>query len=379
MQDPSGNQKRQPVTTRSGAPQPGSSADRIALRGRKTAAAGLSVLSNTLLVGLKFGVGFWTGSVGVLAEAVHSLADLMAAGIAFISVRVSDAPPDADHPYGHGKVEGISGLAEAALIAVGAIFIVVESLQKLISSHRGATIDVGPGLIVMALSAVVNTVLSAHLIRTARATDSLALEADARHLRSDVFSSLGVFVGLLLVRLTGRGLFDPLTGLVVSLLIVRTAWKLMQEALHPLMDARLPNEEEAAIRGVLDEDPRVLGYHKLRTRKSGSQRHADVHVQVNDHCTLVEAHDLTEELEDRIREALPAIYINIHTEPYEAEMRHQREAHGVSTEEGASRVTKHSAQGAGEVRHEQEAYAVAGPRTQEHGGPGDPEPRAGAQ
>lgn len=297
---------------------------------RKAAAARLSVGANALLVALKLVVGLLTGSVGVLSEALHSATDLMAACVAFLSVRASDTPPDEDHPYGHGKIESISGLVEALFILVAAAFIVMEAVARLQHPATQAP-DVGAGLLVMAFSALVTFVLSWHLLRVARATDSLALEADARHLRTDVATSVGVFTGLLLVRLTGWPLFDPLAALTVSVLISITAIKLGRDALQPLLDVRLPADEEVAIHDILDAHPQVLGYHKLRTRKSGSQRHADVHVQMDDNSTLVEAHNLTEALEDQIRDALPAIHINIHIEPYDAERQHQQQVHGVAS------------------------------------------------
>ncbi|HZT43891.1 MAG TPA: cation diffusion facilitator family transporter [Chthonomonadaceae bacterium] len=298
-------------------------------RRRKTGAAGLSLVSNTLLVLLKLGVGLGTGSIGVLSEALHSATDLLASAVAFFSVRASDVPPDVEHPYGHGKIESLSGLAEAGFIALAAAYIIYEAIERL-RGHGGAAVaNTLPGLGVMAFSALVNTALSWHLRRTAKQTGSPALEADGRHLQTDVITSLGVLVGLALVRLTGYGWFDAVTALLVAVFILPTAYMLAREAFHPLLDARLPAEEESLIREVLESDPRVLGYHKLRTRKAGSQRHADVHVQVDDNYTLVEAHDLIEELEDRIREALPNIHVYIHVEPYHAEMRHQHEAHGV--------------------------------------------------
>ncbi len=294
---------------------------------QKTRAARLSVGCNALLVLLKLGIGLWIGSVGVLSEAMHSATDLMAASIAFLSVRASDIPPDDDHPYGHGKIESISGLAEALLIVVAAILIIYEAASKLRNPEPGLP-PLGAGLAVMVFSATVNVFLSRHLLRVARQTDSLALEADAKHLRTDVVTSVGVAVGLLLAHLTGRAWFDPLTALFVSLLILYTGYKLGHEAMHPLLDARLPVEEEAVIQEVLETHPKVLSYHKLRTRKSGSQRHIDVHVLMDDNSTLLEAHDISEELEDHIRAALADTHINIHIEPYHAEMRHQQEAHG---------------------------------------------------
>ena len=296
---------------------------------RKTSAARLSVGCNALLVLLKLAVGIASGSVGVLSEALHSATDLLAASIAYLSVRASDTPPDEDHPYGHGKIESVSGLAEALLIIAAGFLIIYEALNKLRAPVQEPP-AVGAGLAVMAFAAVVTGFLSQYLRRVAQETDSLALEADARHLRTDVVTSVGVAVGLALVRLTGRAWFDPALALCVSLLILHTGYKLGHDALHPLLDARLPVEEEAAIQEVLETHPGVLSYHKLRTRKAGSQRHADVHVQIDDNCSLVEAHALTEQLEDGIRAALSGININIHIEPYLAELRHQQEVHGVS-------------------------------------------------
>lgn len=326
---------RQAVTL-SKSSQPGDKTDRAAQRAasqeasrRKRAAALLSIVSNTLLVLLKLAVGYLSNSVSILSEAIHSATDLMAASIAFFSVRASDTPPDYDHPYGHGKIESLSGLAEALLILAAAVYIVFESVTKLRHPASLAPETLNYGLLVMGLSVAVNVALSRRLFQVAKETDSLALAADAEHLRTDVLTSAGVLVGLLLARLTGIAWLDPVTALPVAVLIVHASYRLSRDAVAPLLDARLPPEEEAAIQEVLETDARVLGYHKLRTRKAGSQRHADVHVQMDDNCTLIQAHDLAEELEDRIREALPAMQINIHIEPYHAELRHQQEAHGV--------------------------------------------------
>jgi cation diffusion facilitator family transporter len=159
----------------------------------------------------------------------------------------------------------------------------------------------------------------------ARRTDSLALLADAHHLSVDVWTSLGVVAGLAAVRLTGQAFFDPVVALVIALFIIRTAWGLTRDALAPLIDSVLPEAEVRAVENVMKADARVLGFHKLRTRKSGSQRHVDVHIQVDDELTLREAHALTEELEDRVRDVLPNAHVMIHTEPYEEERRHHQE------------------------------------------------------
>lgn len=289
-------------------------------------AARLSIVSNTLLALGKLAVGLATGSLSVLSEAAHSGSDLIASWIAYFSVRVSDRPADVRHPYGHGKAESLSGLAEAALIFGAAGYIIYEASSRLRTGEGPHRVDLG--IAVMTVSIVLNTVVATRLFRVARQTDSLALEADAEHLRTDVFTSLGVLAGLILVHATGNPLLDPIAALVVAGMILRAAWRISRNALDLLMDARLPEEDVDVVRKILQDQPEVLGYHKLRTRKSGSSRYVDAHVFMDDHLTLLESHGLTEKLEDRIREELPNAEVTLHTEPFEYEQHHQMEEHG---------------------------------------------------
>jgi cation diffusion facilitator family transporter len=300
---------------------------------RKRHAAGLSIVSNTVLVIAKLAVGIVGGSIAAISEAVHSATDLAASVIAYASVRMSDQPADAEHPYGHGKVESLSCLAEALLIFLAAFYIIYHSGKELLSG-TGPT-ELGPAILVMGLSVVVNFFMSRYLRRVARETDSQALLADAEHLHVDVLTAGGVFVGLALSQATGFAWLDPAAALCVALLILHAAVQLTLPALHTLLDARLPDAEEQVIRAALDGDPRVLGYHKLRTRKSGSQRHVDVHVQMADDCTFVAAHELSEELEDKIRECFGTqyVHVHIHMEPYLHEMQHQIDVHGTKVHE----------------------------------------------
>jgi cation diffusion facilitator family transporter len=294
--------------------------------GEKVAAARLSIYSNALLTVAKLMVGVFTGSVSVLSEAAHSASDLVASSIAFFSVRIADLPADEEHPYGHGKAESLSSMAEALLIFGAAAYIIFEAVHRLVSRESPHRVDLG--LAVMGVSVVANTLVARYLFHVARKTDSLALEADAEHLRTDVYTSVGVIVGLALVRLTGLSWIDPAMAICVALIIIHAAWRLTRGSLDPLMDTQLPQEDTDAVRAVLDHEPKVLGYHKLRTRKSGSARYVDAHVMMDDNMSLLEAHDLTETLEDRIREQLPNTEITLHTEPYDAERRHQYEHHG---------------------------------------------------
>jgi cation diffusion facilitator family transporter len=292
---------------------------------RKREAARWSLAASGTLLALKVVVGAVTGSAGILAEAVNSAADLVGSSLALLSVRASDEPPDQSHAYGHGKIENLSGAATAALILVGGVFAIGEAVRHLLHPERLP--DLGWGMAVMAGSAVVNGVVSRRLLRVGRKTDSPALTADGHHLQTDVITSLGVLLGLTLVHMTGKIWWDAVAALAVSFLILRVGFGLAGEAVLTLSDAALPPVEEQALRAVLTAHPEVRGFHKLRTRKSGAHRHADVHVQIADTHTFVEAHRLTEELEDQLRLALPNLHPIIHIEPYEDEALHQRQQH----------------------------------------------------
>ncbi len=292
----------------------------------KIRAARLSIISNGLLTALKLAVGLFSGSVSVVSEAAHSATDLVASIIAYFSVRVADQPADKEHPYGHGKIESVSGLAEALLIVAAAGWIIYEAVTKLLSRQHKPSVDLG--MVVMLLSVIVNTLVARYLGRVARETDSLALEADAKHLSTDVYTSVGVLLGLAVVRITGWSAADPIMALAVALLIIHAGWSLARSAWAPLVDTQLPEEEIQIVRDILEADANVLGYHKLRTRKSGSHRHVDAHIQLEDEMSLLEAHDVTEKLEDDIRAELPNTEITLHTEPFRAELRHQYEKHG---------------------------------------------------
>ncbi len=296
------------------------------MQGDRMAAARLSLVSNLFLTGIKIGVGLLTGSVSILAEAAHSLSDLLASALTLVSVRAAERPPDDSHPYGHGKAESLSALAESLLLFLAAGYIVYEAVGKLKVKAGPQRLDWG--LAVMATAALVNVFVVRFMFRVARQTGSQALHADAENHRADIYAASGVFVGLLLVRLTGLGIFDPILAIFVSFLILRTAWILAREALAPLMDSQLSPEDVDIVRHALDSDSSVLGYHKLRTRQSGSARFVDAHVLMDDDLTLWEAHELTEGVEERVRALLPNTEVTFHTEPFHAEQRHQQEEHG---------------------------------------------------
>lgn len=281
----------------------------------KTGAAGLSIASNSLLIGLKLAAGAVTGSIAILTEAIHSLIDLVASVVAFVSVRKAGEPADADHPYGHDKVESLAAAIEGMLILVGAAIIVYEATHRLV---EGAEIDaLWVGIAVMAFSVVANLVVSAVLMRQAREHDSPALEGDAAHLRTDALTSAGVLAGLALVEVTGVVAFDSITALVVAAAIVAAGLRILRRSSGVLVDEVLPDEEmdriEVAIAAA--RTPEVAGYHKLRARRGGSRRYIDMHVQYRSGTSLERAHELAHEMRDSIEARIPRAEVLIHVEP----------------------------------------------------------------
>jgi cation diffusion facilitator family transporter len=280
----------------------------------KVRAAKISVASNSFLILLILFAGVLTGSISLIAEAIHSLMDLAAAVIALISVRISDRPSDEQHPFGHGKAENISGVAEAVLIFVAAGIIVYEAVRRLIVGRTLELVEIG--IAIMAVSIVINIFVSRYLLRVSRATDSLALEADARHLTTDVMTMVGVLIGLILVRFTGLNILDPIVAILVSILIAKTAYDITKRSFGGLIDTKLPQTEEDEIRScIMEHDYQLVAFHDLRTRKAGSHRYIELHLVMPKNASVEEAHRMCDHLEQDIRKRLPRTNITIHVEP----------------------------------------------------------------
>jgi len=288
---------------------------------RKLNVALLSVISNTTLVIMKLAVGLMIGSVSIMSEAIHSGVDLLAAIIATFSVKTSGIPADTRHPFGHGKVENISGTIEALLIFLAAIWIISEAINKLL--HPVPMEYVSWGIVVMIISTAVNIIVSKMLFKVAKDTDSIALEANAWHLRTDVYTSLGVMVSLALIWL-GHQItpdpnihwLDPVAAIGVAILILGAAYKLTVQSVRDLMDVKLPAEEEAWIRNLITtHQPVIHGFHQLRTRKAGNVRFVDFHIKVDPYMSVEESHQITDELSRSIENHFPKTSVTIHTEP----------------------------------------------------------------
>jgi cation diffusion facilitator family transporter len=273
----------------------------------------VSIVSNSLLIVFKIAAGLFMGSVAVISEAIHSGIDLVAAVVAYLAVNKADEPADSDHPFGHGKFENISGFFEALFILSAAGLIIYEAAKKFFHSFEVENLDWGIG--VMAVSAVVNIFVSRILFASAKKHGSIAIEADAMHLWTDVFTSVGVLLGLLLIRLTDWHILDPIIAILVAGLIIKASFDLTIRSIADLADKKLPDSEIDSIVSVIGRFPEIIGYHKLRTRRSGSRREIDVHIKIDKDSTISTAHDLCFRIETAIKTELPGAYVTIHMEP----------------------------------------------------------------
>lgn len=289
--------------------------------GKKALVAFVSVVSNTLLVVGKLIVGLLIGSVSIISEAIHSGVDLVAAIMAFASVRASAKPADKGHAFGHGKIENVSGAIEALLIFVAAGWILYEAVRKLIVPCELK--EVGIGVLVMLVSAIANQVVSHFLFKVGNETDSIALKADAWHLRTDVYTSLGVMTGLGAIWTAKQlslgwdlGWVDPVAAIFVAILILKVAWQLTSESVKDLLDSRLPENEEEWIRRVVRGfAPRVHGMHGLRTRKAGGIRFVEFHLIVEQSMSVAESHEITEMIDTAITMRYEGAHVTAHVEP----------------------------------------------------------------
>lgn len=275
-----------------------------------------STCYNAFLLVAKLASGLVTGSVGVLSEAVNSATDLVASLVALVAVRRSGSPPDENHNYGHGRFENLAGVFEGIVLMGVSVWIAYQAVDGILN---GVEIDfLGLGVGIMAFSAVANFFVSRWLLGKARENDSRAIEAEGYNLRTDVWAEGGVGIGLILAWATGWTMLDPLIALCMGLLILWTALRLISGSTRVLLDESLPEEElavvERTIADCIRSEGAIRGYHKLRARKSGPQRHIDFHLQLRAETTLGEAHKISDDLEERIRRNLPNSDVLIHLE-----------------------------------------------------------------
>jgi ferrous-iron efflux pump FieF len=281
----------------------------------KTSAARLSIMCAAFLILLKSGAGWLTGSISVWASLLDSGMDIFASMLNYVAVRASSRPADEDHAYGHGKAESLAGLFQALVITASGIFLIAEAVKRLVTPYHTKAEWVGAAT--MLISVIVSAALVKRLKRVALETDSPALTFDAAHYGTDIFINMGVLVALVISRLTGWSAADPLISIAIAAYILWSAFHVAKEAFDTLMDRQVPGEFDDTIASIVSRyrSEGVLGFHNLRTRRSGSQRFIDLHLEVARTKQFEEAHDLTVKVIREIEAEVPRVSVHIHTDP----------------------------------------------------------------
>jgi cation diffusion facilitator family transporter len=285
----------------------------VSAQQEKRWAAATSLIAAVGLTAFKIIVGVLTGSLGILAEAAHSGLDLIAALMTYFAVRISDRPPDRTHLYGHGKIENLSALFETLLLLLTCVWIVREAVARLVSHHAGIEVTFW-SFAVMVVSILVDASRSRVLAAAAKKYDSQALEADALHFQTDIWSSSVVIVGLIAAKF-GFGAADAIAALGVSVVVVFVSVQLGRRTIDALLDSA-PAGLAERILSIVEGVPGVRNCHNLRFRYSGPVLFIDLHILVDGQQTLAQAHELTESIEAAIQEIAPRADITVHPEPY---------------------------------------------------------------
>lgn len=282
----------------------------------KQRAALLSICSNIILIFSKLIVGIITNSISIISEAIHSFTDLLAAIIAFFSVKKSSNPPDNDHQFGHGKYEDLSGFIEGSLILFAAGYIIFESVEKIIR-NKYDHLNTTAGIFVMVISVVANIIVSRHLFNVARKTDSIALFADAEHLRTDVLTSVGVLAGLVLIKITNINLLDPVVAILVALIIIKAGLNLCFTSGKNLLDTSLPESEQKIIFKTINNyiPNEIIEIKELKSRKAGAEKLIELIIIIPKKLTIEAGHALCDRIEEDLKNNINNSSITIHIEP----------------------------------------------------------------
>ncbi len=281
---------------------------------QKKFAAGISIFSNATIIILKLFAGFLSGSISIISEAVHSLSDMLASILAFFSIKRASEPADKEHPFGHARYEDMSGFIEGILIVLAALFIIYEAGKKLLFKHY---VEIEPvlGIYAMIFAVVANFMVSSYLFKIAQKSDSIALRADAEHLRADVYSSFGILLGLMLIKVTGIQILDPIIALLVAALILRTGFLITKNTLNNLLDGSLPEKEVALIEKVVMDFKNVLKYKNIKSRQVGAHKIIEMTLLFPSEMSISACHTICDEVEEKLENTLGNTVVVIHTEP----------------------------------------------------------------
>jgi len=283
---------------------------------KKKLVAGLSIVSNIILSILKIITGILSGSLSIISEAIHSLSDFLASVLTFFSVMKSSQPADSDHPYGHGKYEDMAGFIEGILIILASLFIIYEATKKIIFGID-ADVENILGMAVMLIAVFCNIIVSSLLFKVAKETNSVSLYADGEHLRTDVYSSLGVLAGLILIKMTGYIILDPVIAILVAVIIFRAGYKIVKKSCSNLLDHSLPDNNIDEIKQIIKSSASNvrLKNNGIKARQVGPSKDIDIILQFPENTTICECHKICDEIEKQIQSIYHNCSISIHSEP----------------------------------------------------------------
>ncbi|HOP47357.1 MAG TPA: cation diffusion facilitator family transporter [Desulfobacteraceae bacterium] len=283
----------------------------------RTGAAKFSMVVIICLIILKVVVSIISRSISISAQAADSILDIFSIGITLLALNMSVTPADEDHPFGHGKAEGLAAFIQAILVLGAGGFIIYTAINRIIHS---TTIKPEEGIIVMIISIITSILLSRHLHRVASATGSTAIDASARNISADVYSAAGVLFGLLIVRLTKLVILDPIIALIMAGFVLKAGREVTIRAIHELIDHALPKEEQDILINCLDaHNTQIVEYHAVRSRRSGNERFIDLHIVMKRNISFENVHDMCDHLEKDIKEKLTNANVIIHAEPCTSE------------------------------------------------------------
>jgi cation diffusion facilitator family transporter len=273
----------------------------------------ISVLAAVLITGGKLIIGLLTGSIGILSEALHSGLDFVAAAITYFAVKIADKPADKEHQYGHGKFENLSAFAETLLLFVTCIWIVYEASHRLITGKIHIEISIWSYIVIIS-SIIIDFSRSRALSRAAKKYNSQALEADALHFSTDIWSSFVVLIGLVCADQFNFYMADPIAALVVAAIVILIAFRLGKRSIDVLLDRTSP-ETVKKITNIIQEIPDVLSFHDLKIRNSGSYTFVELNIHVDPSLTIEQAHEISHKVEERICTAIDKCEVHVHEEP----------------------------------------------------------------
>lgn len=284
------------------------------MKNEKNKVAFLSLIAAFILTSFKMAVGIMTGSLGILSEALHSGLDFIAAGITWISVRISDKPADENHHFGHGKIENLSALIETILLLITCIWIIYEAINRLANKTFEIEVNIWSYVVVI-ISIIIDISRSRALKRVAKKYNSQALEADALHFSTDIWSSAVVLIGLIGAGI-GILIADIIAALIVAIIVVFVSIKLGKKAIDVLLD-KAPKETVDKIKTIINQNEHFYSFKNLRVRASGADTFVELTVNVDSQLSMIKAHELAHLAEDAIRKEIDRCEVHIHTEPYQ--------------------------------------------------------------